>query len=271
LLSVQDILHVSLLREDLMRLKDKVVIVTGGGSGIGQAACLLIAEEGGIVAIGGRTESAIKATKDMIIERGGKAMHMCLDVSDASAVKAFVGEVLRLYGRIDVLVNNAGGRISATSVLACSESDWDKTFAINSKGVYLMSREVLPSMIENKGGSIINISSAQGLLGRKNRAAYAATKGAIISLTRAMAVDHGRDGIRVNCVVPGAIVTPPLLKDIATAPDPEAVRKGMEKEQLLTRIGEPLDVAQMIVFLASSEASWVTATVMTVDGGITAI
>jgi len=254
-----------------MRLKDKVVIVTGGGSGIGQAACLLMAEEGAIVAIGDIVTDSAMSTSNKIIEAGGRAMHGYLDVSNASSVEAFVGEVLRQYGRVDVLVNNAGGRISATSVLTCSESDWDKTFAINSKGVYLMSRAVLPSMIKNKGGAIVNISSAQGLLARKNRAAYAATKGAIISLTRSMAADHGRDGIRVNCVVPGAIQTPPLLRDIATAPDPGAVRKAMEGEQLLTRLGEPLDVAQAVVFLASDRASWITGVVLPVDGGITAI
>ena len=254
-----------------MILTNKVVIVTGGGSGIGEATCLLCAEEGASVAIGDIATENASTTCEKILQKNGRAIYGYLDVSNADSVDAFVKQVLSEFKQVDVLVNNAGGRITASSVIDTSEYDWDKTFAINAKGVYLMSKAVLPSMVNNKSGAIINVSSAQGMLGRKNRAAYAATKGAIISLTRAMAADHGRSGIRVNCVVPGAIQTPPLLQDISSAPDPEAVRKAIVNEQLLTRIGEPMDVAQAIVFLASDRASWITAVMLPIDGGISAV
>jgi NAD(P)-dependent dehydrogenase (short-subunit alcohol dehydrogenase family) len=254
-----------------MRLRDKVVIVTGGGSGIGEAVCLLSASKGATVAVGDVVSGNATATTAQIIEAGGKAMHGSLDVSDESSVEAFVSTVLHKYSRVDVLVNNAGGIITPTSVLNCKEFDWDRTFALNVKGVFLMSRAVLPSMVEKKSGSIINVSSAAALAGRKNLAAYSAAKGAIIALTRAMAHDHGQDGIRVNCICPGPTLTPAFFEYLAAAPDPEALRRAREQEQPLGRLGEPLDIAQAILFLASDEASWVSGTVMAVDGGNTAI
>lgn len=254
-----------------MRLRDKVVIVTGGGSGIGEAVCLLSASKGAMVAVGDVVSGNATATTAKILEAGGKAMHGSLDVSDESSVEAFVSNVLHKYSRVDVLVNNAGGIITPTSVLNCKESDWDRTFALNVKGVFLMSRAVLPSMVEKKSGSIINVSSAAALAGRKNLAAYSAAKGAIIALTRAMAHDHGQDGIRVNCICPGPTLTPAFLEYLAAAPDPEALRRAREQEQPLGRLGEPLDIAQAILFLASEESSWVSGTVMAVDGGNTAI
>ena len=173
---------------------------------------------------------------------------------------------------MDILVNNAGGMFSATNVLDCTESDWDRTFALNVKGVFLMSRAVLPLMVRNRNGSIINVSSAAALVGRKNMAAYSATKGAIIALTRAMAHDHGADGIRINCVCPGPTVTPAFLRTLAaTTSDPEAERRSREKDQPLGRLGEPVDIAESIVFLASNKASWITGIVLPIDGGNTAI
>lgn len=254
-----------------MRLKDRIAIVTGGGSGIGQAACLLLANEGATVAIGDIVPEAAMRTATEITQAGGQSMHGTLDVTDVSSVEAFVGQVLRQYQRVDILVNNAGGIVTPTNVLDCTESDWDRTFALNVKGAFLMSRAVLPSMIQNRSGSIINISSVAALVGRKNLVAYSAAKGAIIALTRAMAHDHGRDGIRVNCVCPGPTLTPAFLRDLARAPDPEAKRKAREGEQPLGRLGEPSDIAEAIVFLASDRASWITGMVLTVDGGNTAI
>lgn len=254
-----------------MCLKGKIAIVTGGGSGIGKAACLLLAKEGTTVAIGDVVPDAAMATATEIIQAGGQAMHGSLDVTDAASVGAFVGRVFRQYQRVDILVNNAGGIISWTNALDCTEPDWDRTFTLNVKGIFLMSRAVLPSMIQNRSGSIINISSTAALVGRKNLVAYSAAKGAIIALTRAMAHDHGRDGIRVNCICPGPTLTPRFLHSLSLAPDPEAKRKAREQEQPLGRLGEPSEIAEAIVFLASDRASWVTGTVMPVDGGNTAI
>jgi meso-butanediol dehydrogenase/(S,S)-butanediol dehydrogenase/diacetyl reductase len=254
-----------------MILKNKVAIVTGGGSGIGRATCLLLANEGATVAIGDVVPDAAKATADHIIEAGGQAMHGNLNVSDPPSVETFVGRVLRQYQRVDILVNNAGGIVTRGDVLNCTESDWDRTFALNVKGTFLMSRAVLPSMIQNRNGSIINVSSTSALVGRKNLAAYSTAKGAVISLTRAMAHDHGRDGIRVNCVCPGPTLTPAFRRTLAAAQDPEGLRKAREEEQALGRLGEPEDVAEAIVFLTSERASWITGTIFPVDGGNTAI
>jgi len=253
-----------------MTLTDRVAIVTGGGSGIGEAACLLMAKEGAIVAVGDVNTESAKATREKIIKAGGRAMDRYLDVSNASSVQAFVNEVLRQYGRVDILVNNAGGQFTQTNILDCPEAEWDRTFAINVKGMFLMSRAVLPSMIKNKSGSIVNISSVGALKGRKNRVAYAASKGAVISLTRSMANDHGQDGIRVNCVCPGPTLTANFLGNLAKAPNPEAIRKAEEEKLPLGRLGKPTDVAELIVFLASPQASWITGGVMPVDGGATA-
>jgi meso-butanediol dehydrogenase / (S,S)-butanediol dehydrogenase / diacetyl reductase len=254
-----------------MNLEGKVAIVTGGGSGIGQATSLLLGQHGAAVAIGDILPEAARATAAAIVQHGGRAMHAPLDVTDALSVDTFVRRVMEQYQKIDILVNNAGGIVSMTNVLNCSESDWDKTFALNPKGVFLMSRAVLPPMIEHRNGSIINLGSAAGLVGRKNQVSYSAAKGAIVALTRAMAHDHGSDGIRVNCVCPGPTLTPAFLKSLASSPDPEGRRKVREAEEPLGRLGQPLDIAQAIVFLASDRASWITGTIFPVDGGNTAI
>ncbi|MFC1910929.1 SDR family NAD(P)-dependent oxidoreductase [Chloroflexota bacterium] len=256
-----------------MQLKDRVAIVTGGGSGIGQSTCLLLAEEGAIVAIGDIDTEAAATIASRIIEAGGQAMHTYLNAKDSASVQTFVEQVLHRFGRIDILVNNVGttGTTHPTNVIECTEHEFDTTLARNVKSVFLMSRAVLPSMIKNRSGSVINISSAAGLVGRRNLFAYSAAKGAIIALTRAMAHDHGKDGIRVNCVCPGPTLTPALNKDIAASADPEAKRKAREAEQPLGRLGEPLDTAEAIVFLASDRASWLTGVIMPVDGGNTAI
>lgn len=254
-----------------MSLKGKIAIVTGGGSGIGQAACLLLAKEGAAVAIGDVVHDAAVATATKIIEAGGQAMDGTVDVSDGASVEAFVGRVLRQYKKVDILVNNAGGIVTSTNIINCKEPDWDKTFALNVKGVFLMSRAVLPSMVQNKSGSIINLGSAAALAGRRSQVAYSAAKGAVISLTRAMAHDHGRDGIRVNCVCPGPTLTPAFRRTMAASTDPEGLRKAREAEEPLGRLGEPLDIAEAIVFLASDRASWITGSILPVDGGNTAI
>jgi len=254
-------------KESGMLLKDKVVIVTGGGSGIGRAACLLLAKEGATVAVGDLVLDLAVGTATEIVEAGGQAISSRLDVSDESSVGAFVGYVFEQARRVDVLVNNAGGIVSRTDVLDCPVSDWEKTFALNVKGAFLMSRAVLRSMVQNKSGSIINIGSGAALLARKSLAAYSAAKGAVIALTRAMAYDYGEYGIRVNCVCPGPTLTPSFCSELAAAPDPEAKRREREQEQPLGRLGEPFDIAEAIVFLASDRASWITGIVLPADGG----
>ncbi|MFC2122530.1 SDR family NAD(P)-dependent oxidoreductase [Bacteroidota bacterium] len=256
-----------------MRLIEKVAIVTGGGSGIGQSTCLLLAGEGAIVAVGDIDVDAAMATTAKISEAGGQAMHIHLDATDSSSVQAFVTRILNEFGHVDILVNNVGtiGTTAPTNVVECTEYEFDMTLARNVKSVFLVSRAVLPSMIENRRGSIINISSVAALVGRKNLFAYSAAKGAVIALTRAMAHDHGKDGIRVNCVCPGPTLTPAFVRSLAAVPDPETKRRAREAEQPLGRLGESIDIAEAIVFLASDQASWITGIIIPVDGGNTAI
>jgi NAD(P)-dependent dehydrogenase (short-subunit alcohol dehydrogenase family) len=254
-----------------MSLRGKVAIVTGGGSGIGQAACLALAEQGATVAVGDIVEGTARETTERIMRAGGMAMFGSLDVSSSPTVEAFVGQVLQQYKRVDVLVNNAGRVVSRASVPNCSEDDWDRTFAINAKGTFLVSRAVLPSMIQQHAGSIINIASAAGLVGRTNLVAYSSAKGAVIALTRAMAHDHGPHGIRVNCICPGPTITPAFERSLKESQDPEGLRKARASEQPMGRLGEPLDVAAAIAFLASDQASWITGVILPVDGGNTAV
>lgn len=253
-----------------MRLNGRVAVVTGGGSGIGRATCMALAAEGATVAIGDVLPKTAAETTAAIVAAGGKSWSGELDVSNAASAAAFVQNVLAQFGRIDVLVNNAGLLVSATSVPDCSEEDWDRTFAINVRSVFLLSRAVLPDMIKRRKGAIVNIGSAAGLAARKRMAAYSASKGAIIALTRAMAADHGLDGIRVNCVCPGPVMTPAFKQWLDESENPQALRSKRESEQLLGCLGEPENIAQAVVFLASDDAAWITGVSMPVDGGSTA-
>ncbi len=253
-----------------MRLQGKTAVVTGGGSGIGRACSMALAANGATVAIGDLLPRTGEETAAAIVAAGGKAWPGSLDVSNAASAGAFVQEVLSRFGQIDILINNAGLIVTETSVVDCSEENWDRTFAVNVRGTYLLSRAVLPGMIQRRKGTIINLGSSAGLAARKRMAAYSASKGAIIALTRAMAADHGLDGIRVNCICPGPTRTPAFRQYLEASADPEALRRRREAEQLLGRLGEPEDIAQAAVFLASDESSWISGAIMPVDGGNTA-
>lgn len=253
-----------------MRLSGKVAVVTGGGAGIGEAASLAMAAEAATVAIGDIAPETAEETVSAISAAGGEGWSMRLDVRDGESVAAFVRDVLARFGRIDVLVNNVGGIVGAASVVDGSEKDWDATFTQNVKGTYLMSRAVIPGMVRQRSGSVVNLGSAAGLAARRNLSAYSAAKGAIIALTRAMAADFGLDGVRVNCICPGPTMTTAFRRTLAASPDPEGLVRRRESEQLLGRLGEPADIANAIVFLASDAAAWITGQVFPVDGGNTA-
>ena len=250
-----------------MRLEGKVAIVTGGGSGIGGAAAIALAKEGASVAIAELSPEAGQEAMGEIEKAGGKAWLKTFDASNRDLINDFVAETHRKFGKIDILVNTVGGIVKRGTVLEIPEGDWDETFRRNVGSTFHTVRAVLPHMIAQKKGSIINMSSAAGLAARRRLCAYSAAKGAIISLTRQMAIDFGLDNIRVNCICPGPILTKRSREKYDK--NPEFHRKRA-MEQLLGRTGEPQDAAGLIVYLASDESSWITGHAIPIDGGSTA-
>ena len=246
-----------------MLLKDKVVIITGATSGFGKETALLFAKEGAkIVAVGYRKNG--EKLLDEIKEIGGDAIFVKANVSVEQEVISLVNKTIETYGKIDILFNNAGIFIPGTAD-EISSNDWDKVININLKGVYLGCKYSVPHMMKNGGGVIINTSSASGIIGFPDAVAYAASKGGIVSLTKAMALDYAKDNIRVNCICPGTGET-----DMTK----EALENEESKKMLLSpipmgRFGQPKDVANAALFLASDMSSYLTGVVLPVDGGWT--
>lgn len=249
-----------------MRLRDKVALITGGTSGIGAATAIRFVQEGAAVAITGRSsERGEQLVKEMVAS-GGEAIFIRSDVSLAADCRNAVEKTLERFGKIDVLFNNAGV-FHPKTIPECTEEEWDETIDSSLKGAFLMSKYVLPSMIERRSGSIIHTSSGWGILGGDKAAAYCAAKGGLVVMAKAMAIDHGPDGIRVNCVCPGDVLTPMLHDD--------AEKRGMSWDDYaagaegrpLGRIGSVDDIANAVLFLASEESSFVTGESLVVDGG----
>lgn len=251
-----------------MRLRNKVALVTGGGSGIGRATCELFAREGAVLAVLDLDPSTAETTANSV---RGKVEVIALnaDVSDSTDLRKAIDAVIARFGRIEVLVNNAGYGIRGT-VVDTEEADWNRLIAVNLGGVFLACKYVIPHMRRAGGGTIVNTASAVGLAGIADRAAYIASKGAVIALTRALAVDHADEGIRVNAVAPGPIETPYLYNVVAPDQDLSALRAGMAERALLGRIGTPDEVAYAILYLASEESSYLTGVALPVDGGMLA-
>src|SRR5436305_10910177 len=252
-----------------MRLKNKTAIITGGTSGTGEATALLFAREGARVAITGRNSERGTAVLSRIKELGSDGIFLRTDVSQTSDCQRVVDETIRALGDIDILFNNAGVFYAQTA-LECSEREWDEQIDVNLKGTFLMSKYVLPHMIRQGGGVIINNSSGWGLVGGDKAVAYCASKGGVVLLTKAMAIDHGRQGVRVNCICPGDVDTPMLPED--------ARMRGMKWEDYLAgcanrplgRIGADDEIAKAALFLASDDSSFMTGAALVVDGGGTA-
>lgn len=253
----------------MTRLKDKVAIVTGGGSGIGRAIVLALASEGGMVALLGRRRQPLDEVVNEVAKAGGQAMAVTADVTRSLDAYRAVEDTEKAFGQVNVLVNNAGA-LSVSSVESVTEEDWDRVLATNLKGPFLMSRAALPAMRRAGGGSIINVGSVLGLVAMRDRAAYCASKGGLTLLTRAMALDHAKEGIRVNCICP-AIVETDLVRDLFSKTEEGRQARDARIATLpLGRFGRPTDLAGLAVFLASDESSWMTGTAIPVDGGLTA-
>ncbi len=251
------------------RLSGKVAFITGGGTGIGRACALAFAAEGAQIALAGRRKEPLAAVKREIESSGGNVLAVTCDVADHKAVDAAIARVVLHFGHLNVIVNNAGAVMVGTAE-ETSEEDWSRVLATNLTGTFLVSRAAIPALRKSGGGSIVNIGSYLGIVARRQRAAYCAAKAGVAGLTRAMALDHAQDNIRVNCVCPAIVETEMALLSLSKARDPEATRKQRIAELPLGRFGKPEDIALMALYLASDESSWVTGTVIPIDGGQTA-
>jgi len=241
-------------------------LITGGASGIGRATALLFAREGAAVSVVDVDEAGAQAVAQTIVDDGGQAISVRCDVTQAADCQRAVEQTVSVLGGLDILFNNAG-IIRRATLLETTEAEWDQVMAVNVKSIFLLSKYAIPVMAEAGGGVIINMASGWGLVGGHKAAAYCASKGAVVLLTKAMALDHGEQNIRVNCICPGDTDTP-MLRD-------EAEQMGEPIERLLAdgaqrplgRIGRPEDIAQAALYLASDASSFVTGTALVVNGG----
>lgn len=253
----------------MTRLAGKVALITGGGTGIGRAIAMAFAREGASVAVAGRRLEKVKEVAAAIEEQGGAVLPLQCDVSQARDAQCAISETAKKFGKLDALVNNAG-TLSVSTVDTITEEDWDRVITVNLKGPFLMSRAALKEFRKNGGGTIVNIGSVLGLVAMKDRAAYCASKGGVTMLTKAMALDHAHENVRVNCICP-SIVETELVKGLFDDSDQGKRLKQSRMGTIpLGRFGKPADVAELAVFLASDESSWLTGTAIPLDGGLTA-
>jgi NAD(P)-dependent dehydrogenase (short-subunit alcohol dehydrogenase family) len=251
----------------MARLTNKTAIITGAGTGIGRAIARAFIREGARVALVGRRKEPLES---LLQEAGESALVLAGDVSRQTDIDRILAEAVARFGGVNVLINNAGILHIGTAE-QINEAQWDETFAINVRGLWLVSRAVLPGMRKAGGGSIVNVASVLGVNGARNRACYAASKGAVVLLTKCMAIDHGADNIRVNAICPSFVETDLTAEVIRKAPDPAAVRRERIGVHPIGRLGQPEDIAGLAVYLASDESAWVTGATMPVDGGYLAV
>lgn len=249
------------------QMDGKVALVTGAGAGIGRACALALAKAGASLVVSDIEAQAGDETRDMIEKQGGAALFVQTDVADSDAVHALMETAVQRFGGLDCAVNNAGieGRLAPTA--ECSEENWDRTIAVNLKGVWLCMREEIPRMLERGGGTIVNMASVAGLVGFEGLPAYCASKGGVVQLTRTAALEYATRGIRVNAICPGVIRTAMVERILGGDPEQEKAFTAMEP---VGRMGRPEEIASAALWLCSEASSFVTGEAMAVDGGFMA-
>ena len=248
----------------------RVALITGGNSGIGRAAALRFAGAGAKVVIAARNSDASRAVVSEIERIGGEGHAVACDVTKSGDCDAAVEECLSRFGGLDVLFNNAGIIYREKSALDTTDEQWERTIAVNTTGTFLMSRAAVAVMVGRSGGAIVNNASYFGLVGGRGAAAYSASKGAVVLLTKAMALDHARQGVRINCICAGSVDTPMLRGEMEEMGGVDAVRHLFEEKHPVGRIASPEEIAAAVMFLASDEAAFITGAALPIDGGLTA-
>jgi NAD(P)-dependent dehydrogenase (short-subunit alcohol dehydrogenase family) len=248
------------------RLQGKVAVITGGASGMGRATAIRFAAEGAGVVIADLNSQGAENVLSEIAAAGGRAVFQRTDVSSEADIKSLIDRAVREYGRLDITYNNAGIGGATGHLNEVTVEDWDKTFAVLTRAVFLGIKHSIEPMRKVGGGSIISTSSVAGLKGAAGLSAYSAAKAAVVNLTESAAIEYGRDRIRVNCICPGGVITPLVYR--GQPGGEEAATKSMAKTQPIPRAGRPEDIANMALFLASDESEWVTGAAMVVDGGM---
>ena len=251
------------------RLGGKRAIVTGAGSGIGRAIAIRLAAEGARVVVSDVDGEAAEAVAAEIGGAGGEALVQKTDVTDAADVEGLVGLALTRWGGLDVMVNNAGVGVAGTANTT-TEEEYERVMDVCVRGTFLGMKHAIPAIRDSGGGSVVNMSSVAALVGIVDRAVYSAAKGAIFSLTRASAIDHVGEGVRVNCIAPGTVDTPWIARITSGYDDPEEARANMQARQPHGRFVQPEEIAAMAAYLASDESASVIGACMVVDGGVTA-
>jgi NAD(P)-dependent dehydrogenase (short-subunit alcohol dehydrogenase family) len=250
----------------MFRLDNKTALVTGAGSGIGEAIAHTLAHQGAHVYVADRDAANGQRVAEAISGDKGQAEFVALDVTDEAALAVVAEQIHAAHGGLDILVNNAGvGHVG--TVVTTGGADMDRLYAVNVRGVFNVSKAFIGPMLARKSGVIINMASIGGVLGIRDRLAYVTTKSAVVGLTKAMAMDHATEGIRINCVCPGRVETPFVKARLREYPDPEAAYREMAGSQAIGRMGRPDEVAAAVLYLASDEAAFVTGTPMLIDGG----